>query len=100
MQRTTSARSALRGVPRDKTVEIRIAPSSVTVGSDQAHHLALVINELATNTVKHALAGQQSVEQDAEGIDITSDVDVVHVAASLFRAHIGQGAHKLPDLRA
>jgi two-component sensor histidine kinase len=45
-------------LPRDKQVVIDVAPSPVRVTPDQAHPLALVINELAINTVKHALAGR------------------------------------------
>ncbi len=35
--------------------ELNISPSDVQVDSDQAHHLTLVINELATNSIKYAL---------------------------------------------
>ncbi|MDY7079140.1 MAG: PAS domain S-box protein [Chloroflexota bacterium] len=52
---TQVIRSALQMLPRDKHVTVDVTPSSVRVTSDQAHDLALVINELATNTVKHAL---------------------------------------------
>ena len=48
-------RSALQSAPRTKRVELDIEPCSIEVNSDQAHHLALVYNELATNTIKHAL---------------------------------------------
>jgi|GEM_PF-5027343 len=36
-------------------IELNISPSNVRVDSDQAHHLTLVINELATNSLKYAL---------------------------------------------
>jgi PAS domain S-box-containing protein len=45
-------------LPRDKQVVIDVAPSPVRVTPDQAQSLALVVNELAINTVKHALAGR------------------------------------------
>ena len=48
-------RSALQTLPRDKEVHIDVPPSSVRVLPGQAHHLAMVINELATNTAKHTL---------------------------------------------
>ena len=51
-------RSSLQALPRDKHVSVSVEdaiPSPVRVTPDQAQNLALVINELATNTVKHAL---------------------------------------------
>jgi two-component sensor histidine kinase len=48
-------RSSLQVLPRDRVVSVEVTPSPVRVTPDQAHDLALVINELATNTVKHAL---------------------------------------------
>jgi len=48
-------RSSLQMLPRDKRVSVEVTPSPVRVTPGQAHDLALVINELATNTVKHAL---------------------------------------------
>ena len=38
----------------DLPVSVDIPPSDLSVDSDQAHYLALVINELATNTLKYA----------------------------------------------
>jgi PAS domain S-box-containing protein len=52
---TQVIRSSLQMLPRDKGVSVEVTPSPVRVTPDQAHDLALVINELATNTVKHAL---------------------------------------------
>jgi GAF domain-containing protein len=48
-------RSSLQMLPREKRVSVDVAPSPVHVTPDQAHNLGLVINELATNTVKHTL---------------------------------------------
>jgi two-component sensor histidine kinase len=47
--------SSLQALPRGKRVSVDVSPSPVRVTPKQAHELALVINELATNTVKHAL---------------------------------------------
>jgi two-component sensor histidine kinase len=47
-------------LPRDKGVSVEVTPSPVRVTPDQAHDLALVINELTTNTVKHALRGRDT----------------------------------------
>jgi len=47
--------SALRVVPRTKRVLVQVSPTSVQVSAKQANSLALIINELATNTVKYGL---------------------------------------------
>jgi len=47
--------SSLQMLPRDKHVSVEVSPSPARVTSDQAHNLALAINELTTNTVKYAL---------------------------------------------
>jgi two-component sensor histidine kinase len=54
--------AALRALPYDKRVGVDVVASPVRVTSDQAHNLALVINELATNTVKYGLVGRDTVE--------------------------------------
>ena len=62
--------SSLQMLPRDRRVFVDVAPSPVRVTSDQAHDLALVINELATNTIKHGLQ-----EQDAARITARITLD-------------------------
>jgi PAS domain S-box-containing protein len=47
--------STLRMLPPDKSASVDVSSSPVRVMPDRAHHLALVINELTTNTVKYAL---------------------------------------------
>ena len=49
-------RMALQVLPRHKQVWIDVTPSPVRVSPRQANDLALIINELTTNTVKYALA--------------------------------------------
>ena len=44
---------AVQALPPDKSVTINIDESDILITADQAHNLALVINELATNTVKY-----------------------------------------------
>ncbi len=44
-----------------KTVNIAITPSEIYVDSNQAHHLAMVINELATNSLKYAVQNKEKV---------------------------------------
>ncbi len=48
--------ASLQGVPFGKQVHVEISPSQVRVTSNQAHHLTLVVNELATNAMKYALS--------------------------------------------
>ena len=55
-------RASLSAVPHEKKVDFEVEETSATIGSTQAHHLALVLNELATNTVKHALGDKDSVQ--------------------------------------
>jgi len=53
--------SSLQMLPPDRRVSVDVAPSPVRVTPDQAHNLALVINELVTNSVKHGLREQRSI---------------------------------------
>jgi two-component sensor histidine kinase len=55
-------RSTLQILPANKQVSVNVPSSPVRVTSDQAHHLALMINELATNTIKHALSNQETID--------------------------------------
>lgn len=49
-------KSAVSGMQSPRTVDFYVSPSNVKVDGTQAHHLALVINELAFNSMKHAPA--------------------------------------------
>jgi len=46
---------SLQTLPHDKRISVDVTSSPVRVTSDQAHNLALVINELTTNAVKYGL---------------------------------------------
>jgi two-component sensor histidine kinase len=52
--------STLNTLPLDQQVRVDVTPSSVKVSPRQANNLALVINELVTNTVKHAVSGRET----------------------------------------
>lgn len=67
--------SASQALPRQKQVSVDVAPSPVRVTSQQAHNLALVINELATNSVKYALRGRTA---GRISLHISLDSEVVH----------------------
>lgn len=47
---------------RAATAQLSVAESDVTVNSNQAHYLALVLNELATNSLKYASAASPRLE--------------------------------------
>ena len=49
---------ALQGLPAHKRVSVDISPSPIRVTPVQASNLAMVINEIATNTAKYALQHQ------------------------------------------
>ena len=52
--------STLQILPSNQRVSVFVSPSSIRVTPDQANTLALVINELATNTIKHGQRGKQT----------------------------------------
>ena len=52
---------ALHGAPRDCEIVVDVPPSRIEVSPRQSGHLALVFNELATNSLKHALPGRSCV---------------------------------------
>lgn len=52
--------SSLRLLPPDKSFKVKLMPSDALVTAKQAHHLALILNELTTNTAKYALTGRDN----------------------------------------
>ena len=54
--------SALQALPPDKYIHVDIPQSPLHVSPKQANGLAMVINELATNTIKHALTGRKTAQ--------------------------------------
>jgi PAS domain S-box-containing protein len=68
--------SSLQTLPRDKRVSVDVTPSPVRVTPDQAHNLALVINELATNTIKYALQERNAAHI---AVRIAPDADIVRL---------------------
>ncbi len=57
---TRIVHAVLNTVPPGQHVVVDISPSPIEVSPRQANNLALVINELATNTVKYALARRET----------------------------------------
>jgi PAS domain S-box-containing protein len=58
-------RATIQSLPLNERISVKISPASIQVTSKQANSLALIINELATNTIKYGLpqhgAGQITV---------------------------------------
>ena len=50
---------ALSGEPFRKKVLLKIEPCELEINGQQAHHITLVLNELATNTIKYALCQKE-----------------------------------------
>lgn len=46
-------KNMMLGVSKEKMMKIRVIPSHILVSSDQAHNLALIINEIGTNSLKY-----------------------------------------------
>jgi PAS domain S-box-containing protein len=67
--------TTLQMLPRHKHAVVVVSPSPVEVTSKQANNLALIINELATNTVKHALQ-----EQDTVKIEVTVSAEANQIS--------------------
>ncbi len=51
--------STFQTLPPDQHASLQVSPSSIQVTPDQASTLALVVNELTTNTIKHGQRGKQ-----------------------------------------
>lgn len=47
--------AVLRSLPVNKSANLVLNKTNIRIGSNQAHHLTLVINELATNSAKYGL---------------------------------------------
>ncbi|MEM7031943.1 MAG: GAF domain-containing protein [Chloroflexota bacterium] len=56
---TQIAHSSLQALPMDRRIKINIPTSTILVDPKQANSLAIVVNELVTNTVKYAFPAQE-----------------------------------------
>lgn len=65
--------AALQVLPPTKRVAIHVAPSAVRVTPAQANNLALALNELATNSAKHAAGSPGEVVRITVRIDADND---------------------------
>lgn len=58
--------AGLRALPPDKKLPVKVTSSPVRVTPDQANYLALVVNELTTNTIKYALIDHPTAHLDVQ----------------------------------
>jgi len=65
-------RTFLRSLPSNKQINVIVSPASICVTSKQANYIALIINELTTNTVKYALKNRDKAQIT---VSITFDDD-------------------------
>jgi len=69
-------RAATYGTPPGKKINIYITPTKIKLNSNQSHHLTLVINELTTNSIKHAIHAR---DQANIMVDISSDDNIITI---------------------
>lgn len=64
-------RAATHGTPPGKKINILITPTDIKLNSNQSHHLTLVINELTTNSIKHAIHKREhaTITVDISSVD-------------------------------
>lgn len=67
--------TALEGLPDGVSVKVEIQPSALTVSPRQVGSLALILNELVTNTLKHPPRGERTIQLkvDEAGDDLRLD---------------------------
>lgn len=53
--------AAMQTLPADKDVAVHVNDSTVQIYPSQANSIALILNELTTNTIKYALNGRRAV---------------------------------------
>jgi PAS domain S-box-containing protein len=69
--------AALNARPPDQYIHLNVTPTALEVSSRQADKLALIFNELATNTIKYGLAERQEsvikvhIARDGDWIAVT-----------------------------
>jgi PAS domain S-box-containing protein len=97
--------STLQILPSDQHVSVHVSPSSIQVTPDQASTLALVINELATNTIKHGQKGEQGPtisvrieENDGQILFVFQDNGPGYPAPILDEGHYDVGLHLVTNL--
>jgi len=59
---TDSVVASAQGLPLKKQLNLVVSESDIRVDSDCAHNLTLVVNEMATNTIKHGVIDSNEVD--------------------------------------
>ncbi len=53
-------------IPSDRSVEVKITPSSILLNADQSHSMAVIVNELFANCIEHAVHTGERIAVDIE----------------------------------
>lgn len=67
-----------KGLPFDKVSTLEVVTSDIVVNSTQAHHLTLIINELTTNSIKHAIKDDRSFDIQVNIKRVEDMVEIVY----------------------
>ncbi len=70
----TIIQMSLQNALDDVSFTLDIPPTAITVEPGQAHHLALILSELTTNTLKHAIADRDAVHIE---VQITQEDNII-----------------------
>jgi len=66
----------LKGLSAIRSIHLDISPSDIRVDSDQAHSLALVLNELSTNVMKYAMGDRDTVNITVSIHQVKTDIEL------------------------
>jgi PAS domain S-box-containing protein len=86
-----------KSLPAAQSLQLVVTPSEARVDSDQAHALAIVLNELSTNTMKYASKNREvtriaiSIEQNDTHITLTFQDDGPGLPNNLLQGNFSNG---------
>ncbi len=69
---------SFRNLPLPTKIDLQVGDSKVHLNSNQAHYLTLVLNELATNTIKYAISGLEKARVTVEISSNKNDVQICY----------------------
>jgi two-component sensor histidine kinase len=97
--------TTLQILPPDQRASVHVSPTSTQVSPDQANTLALVISELATNTIKHGQTEEQALsisvrieENDGQILFEFQDNGPGYPEPILDKEHYNAGLHLVTNL--
>jgi PAS domain S-box-containing protein len=70
--------AVLEGLPLNKSVNLLNTKTNIYISSNQAHHLTLIINELATNSVKYGLANSSDNSIEVTIVEDAGNIRIVY----------------------